>query len=183
LFSAIYREVFARSAKNDESAWQLESTSVGAVLNQPCFDDFAGRMSSRDRWEEPMQGSTIMRFRIPMPASISIPALAITALLGLAVHANAQMACPELTRLRSEAQEALKQSMRVAASERCYAYNRLSQAWGAVAQYVNDNSESCRISGASLKEFERYRSEAVRDRDRVCAGRLLRPYRADIIQR
>jgi hypothetical protein len=140
-------------------------------------------MSSRDRWEEPMQGSTIMRSRVHIAALISIPALAITALLGLGVQASAQTACPELTRLRSEAQEALKQSMRVAASERCYAYNRLSQAWGAVAQYASDNGESCRISVASLNEFERHRSEAARDRDQVCAGRLLRPYRADIIQR
>jgi hypothetical protein len=118
----------------------------------------------------------MMRPNIPMPV------FAIMALLGLCLQANAQASCPELTRLRGEAQAALKQSMGVAASERCYTYNRLSEAWGAVARYANDNRESCRISAASLNEFERYHGQAARDRDQVCAGRLLRPYRADIIQ-
>jgi len=64
----------------------------------------------------------------------------------------------------------------------CYIYGRLSNAWGAVARYANDNRESCHISVASLSDFERYHSEAVKDRDNVCAGRPLRPYGADIIQ-
>jgi hypothetical protein len=112
-----------------------------------------------------------------------MPAFTIIALLGFCIQANAQAPCPELARLRSVAQEALKQSRTVPASERCHMYNRLSEASGAVAQYANDNRESCRISIASVNEFERYHREAVKDRDNVCAGRLLRPYGADIFQR
>ena len=122
-----------------------------------------------------MPGNTAMRRRMPP--------LAIIALLGLCIQANAQPPCPELTRLRSEAQEAVKQSRTVPASERCYRYIRLSVAWGAVAQYANDNRESCHISTPSLNEFEQYHREAVKDRDNVCAGRPLRPYPADVIQR
>jgi len=113
-----------------------------------------------------------------------MPALAIiVALLGFCVQANAQALCPQLTRLRNEAQETLKQSRTVPASERCYMYNRLSRAWDAVVKYANDNRESCHISISSLNEFERYHSEAVKGRDNVCAGRPLRPYPPDIIQR
>jgi hypothetical protein len=109
--------------------------------------------------------------------------LTIIALLGFCIQANAQAPCPELTRLRSEAQEALKQSMTVPASERCYMYIRLSVAWGAVAQYANDNRESCRISIPSLSELVKYHRDAVKARDNVCAGRPDRPYPPDIIQR
>ena len=111
-----------------------------------------------------------------------MPTFTIMALLGFCIQASAQAPCPELARLRSEAQEALKRSRNVATSERCYAYNRLSKAWDAVARYANDNRESCRLSTASLNELERYHSEAVKDRDNVCAGRPLRPYGADVIQ-
>src|SRR5215831_7551251 len=93
---------------------------------------------------EPMRANTVMRTRMPVFTTI--------ALLGLLIQAHAQPPCPELTRLRSEAQEALKQSRTVPASERCYRYIRLSMAWGAVAQYANDNRESCHISVPSLNE-------------------------------
>jgi len=112
-----------------------------------------------------------------------MPALAITVLMGCCIRANAQAPCPELTRLRSEAQEALKQSRTVPATERCYMYNRVSAAWGAVAQYANDNRERCHISIASLNELGQYHRAAVKDRDNICTGRPLRPYPADVIQR
>ena len=112
-----------------------------------------------------------------------VPALTVIALLGFCIQAEAQAPCPELTRFHGEAQEILKQSRTVPASERCNIYIRLSMAWGAVAQYANDNRESCRISLPSLNEFERYHREAVNDRANVGAGRPLRPYRADVIQR
>src|SRR5262249_17815670 len=99
------------------------------------------------------------------PLMRTVPALTIS------IQVNAQAPCPELTRLRSEAQEALKQSMTVPASERCYMYVRLSVAWGAVAQYANDNRESCHISIPSLNEFEQYHREAGDDPKR---GRLWR---------
>ena len=122
-----------------------------------------------------MRGNTNMRTRMP--------ALTIIPLLGFCIQANAQALCPELIRLRSEAQEALKHSRTVPSSERCYKYIRLSLAWGEVAQYANDNRESCHVSITSLNEFERYHREAVKDRDNVCAGRPIRPYPPDIIQR
>ena len=122
-----------------------------------------------------MRGNTAVRR--------GMPPLAIIALLGLLVQAHAQAPCPELTRLRSEAQEALKQSRTVPASERCYMYNRLSEAWAAAVRYANDNRESCHVSIPSLNEFEQYHRKAVKDRDNVCVGRPLRPYPADVIQR
>jgi len=109
-----------------------------------------------------------------------MPALTSIALLGFCIQANAQAPCWELTQLRSEA---LKQSVTVPASERCYMYIRLSVAWGAVAQFANDNRESCHVSIPSLNEFEQYHRKAVKDRDNVCAGRPLRPYPADVIRR
>ncbi len=112
-----------------------------------------------------------------------MPALAIMALVGFGGQANAQARCPELTRLRGEAAEVFKQTRGVPTSERCEAYNRLSTAWRAVVQYANDNRESCDISVLSLNDFENYRSEAVKARDNVCAGRPARPFPPDIIQR
>lgn len=112
-----------------------------------------------------------------------MPSLAVIALLGFCIEANAQARCPELLQLSSEAQEAQKQARTVSASERCYMYNRVSAAWGAVAQHANDNRESCHISILSLNDFERYYREALKARENVCAGRPIRPYPPDIIQR
>jgi hypothetical protein len=100
---------------------------------------------------------------------IRVPSFTIIVLLGFYIRANAQELCPELTRLRSETQEVLKQLMTAPASERCDMYNRLSLAWGAVAQYANDNLEPCHISVPSLNDFERYHRLTVRARDNVCA--------------
>jgi hypothetical protein len=122
--------------------------------------------------EEPTRGNHIVRTHM----------LTIIALLGFCIPAaNAQALCPELTRLHSEAQAALKQSRSVPPSERCYMYSRLSVAWGTVEQFANDNREPCHISILSLNEFGRYHREAAKDRDNICAGRPLRPYQADII--
>jgi hypothetical protein len=111
-----------------------------------------------------------------------IPSFAIVALLGFCVEANAQALCPELMRLRSEAQQAQKQSRASPASERCYIYNRLSAGWGTVTRYAHDNRESCHVSASSLNEFERYHREALKARDNVCAGRPIRPYPPEIIR-
>ena len=58
-------------------------------------------------------------------------------------------------------------------------YIRLSVAWAAVAQYANDNRESCHISIPSLNEFEQYHRGAVKDRVGGIARResqiMLRP--------
>jgi hypothetical protein len=112
-----------------------------------------------------------------------MPGLTIIALAGFCIQANAQDRCPELTRLRSEAAEALKQTTTVPASERCESYNRLSMARRAIAYYASDYRESCDISILSLSELEKYHRDAVKARDNVCAGRPVRPYPPDIIQR
>jgi hypothetical protein len=114
---------------------------------------------------------------------IHMPSLTIIALAGFCIQSNAQDRCPELTRLRSEAAEALKQTRTVPASERCESYNRLSRARRAIAQYASDHRESCDISVVSLSDLEKYHSDAVKDRDNVCVGRPVRPYPPDIIQR
>jgi len=111
-----------------------------------------------------------------------MPALAIIALIGSCSQANAQAQCPELTRLRSAAVEASKPT-RVLISNRCEAYIRSSMAWGEMVQYANDHRESCDISLHSLSEFEKYRREAVTARDNACAGRPVRPFPPEIIQR
>ena len=112
-----------------------------------------------------------------------LPALVMMALVGYCSQANAEERCPELTRLRSEAAEAIKPRTSVAPSDRCGAYNRFSMAWGAIAQYANDHRELCDISIVLLSEFEKRHREAEKARDNVCAGRPLRPYPPDIIER
>jgi len=112
-----------------------------------------------------------------------MPALAMIALVGFCSQANAQAQCPELTRLRSEAAEASKPTRRALTSDRCEAYIRSSMAWGVMVQYANDHRELCDISIRSLSEFEKYHREAVSARDNVCAGRPVRPFPPEIIQR
>jgi hypothetical protein len=94
-----------------------------------------------------------------------------------------QARCPELTRLRSEAAEAVKRMRGVPASDLCAAYSRSSMAWSEIVRYANDHRELCEISDVSLNEFEKYHREAVKSRDNVCTNRPLRPYPPDIIQR
>lgn len=112
-----------------------------------------------------------------------MPALVVLALIGFCSHANAQARCPELTRLRSEAAEASKQTTGVPTTDRCEAYIRLSVAWGAIAQYANDHRELCDISMPSLNELEKHHREAVRARNNVCAGRPLDLFPPDVIKR
>ena len=112
-----------------------------------------------------------------------IPTLAMIALVGFCIQANAQAQCPELTRLRSEAADASKSTRLALTSDRCEAYIRSSMAWGVVVQYANDHRELCDISIRSLNEFEKYHREAVSARDNVCAGRPVRPFPPEIIQR
>jgi hypothetical protein len=119
-----------------------------------------------------MQGNPSMRTHLPI--------LVMMALVGYCSQATAQERCPELTRLRSEAAEAIKPMTSV---DRCGAYNRFSMAWGAIAQYAKDHRELCDISVDFLSEFEKRHREAEKARDKVCAGRPLRPYPPDVIER
>ena len=110
-------------------------------------------------------------------------ALALIALGGFFNQANAQTQCPELIRLRSEAAEAQKPMGRGLMSSHCDALIRSSIAWRAVLQYAEDHREMCDVSVRSLADFEKYYSDAASARDNVCAGRPVRPFPADIIQR
>jgi hypothetical protein len=110
-------------------------------------------------------------------------AFTMMAMVGLAVLVQAQTPCPELVRLRNAATEAWKQAMRAPPSERCAALYRASRAAEATFKYADNNRESCDISVPLLDQVERYHREAVQARDNVCAGRPLRPYPPDIIQR
>jgi len=112
-----------------------------------------------------------------------LPALAMMALVGFCNQANSQARCPELMRLRSEAAGAAERMRGVPTSERCAAYVRFSMAWGEIAQYANDHRELCDISIESLNEFEKRQRESVKARDNVCAGRPLRPFPPEVIQR
>jgi hypothetical protein len=114
---------------------------------------------------------------------IGVPAFTMIAIGWLGVQAEAKTPCPELVRLRNEATEAWKEAMRVPPSERCGALYHASLAAEATLKYANSNRASCDISVPLLNQVEGYRREAVQARDNACAGRPLRPYPADIIQR
>ena len=114
---------------------------------------------------------------------IGMPAFTMIAMVWLGVQAEAQTPCPELVRLRNAATEAWKEAMRVSPSERCGALYHASLAAEATVNYANNNRDSCDISVPVLNQVEGYRREAAQARDNACAGRPLRPYPADIIQR
>jgi|SRR6516165_7254778 hypothetical protein len=114
---------------------------------------------------------------------IGVPAFTMMAIVWLGVQTEAQTPCPELLRLRNAATEAWKQAMRVPPSERCGALYHASLAAEATLRYAHNNRESCDISVPLLNHVEGYHREAVQARDNACAGRPLRPYPAEIIQR
>jgi hypothetical protein len=110
-------------------------------------------------------------------------AFTLIAIVGLGVRVEAQTPCQEYLRLRNAAAEAWKQAMRAPPSERCGALYHASLAAEATLKYADDNRESCDISVQLLNQVDRYYREAVQARDNACAGRPLRPFPADIIQR
>ena len=114
---------------------------------------------------------------------IGVPAFTMIAIVWLGVQAEAQAPCPDYVRLRNGATEAWKQAMRVPRSERCGALYHASLAAEATLKYADNNRESCDISVPLLNQVEGYHREAVQARDNACAGRPLRPFPADIIQR
>lgn len=112
-----------------------------------------------------------------------VAAFTMMALVGLGVQVEARAPCQEYLRLRNAATEAWKQAMRAPRSERCEALNHASLAAEATLKYADNNRESCDISVQLLNQVEGYHREAVKARDNACAGRPLRPFPADIIQR
>jgi hypothetical protein len=114
---------------------------------------------------------------------VGVTAFTMIAIVGFRVQAEAQTPCQEYLRLRNAANETWKQAMSVPPSERCGALYHASLAAEATLRYANNNRESCDISVPLLNQVERYHREAVQARDNACAGRPLRPYPADIIQR
>jgi len=114
---------------------------------------------------------------------IRVPAFTMIAIVWLGVQAEAQTRCPELVQLRNAATEAWTGAMRAPASERCGALYHASLAAQATLKYANNNRESCGISVPLLNQVEGYHRKAVQARDNACAGRPIRPYPADIIQR
>jgi hypothetical protein len=111
-----------------------------------------------------------------------LPLVAIIALAGFGGEARAQVQCPELTRLRSEAVDASKPMTRALVSGRCNAYIRASLAWSDLIAYASDHREMCDIPDGALSTWERSHHEAVVARDNVCAGRPVRPFPADVIR-
>jgi hypothetical protein len=105
------------------------------------------------------------------------------ATVAVAVPAQAQAPCPEYLRLRNAANEAWKHAMSVPPSERCGALYRASLAAAATFTYASNNRDACDISVSLLDQVEGYQRQALQARDNICAGRPLRPYPADIIQR
>ena len=105
------------------------------------------------------------------------------ALVGLCSPANAQTQCPELARLRAEAEAAAKPARGARALAGCETYIRISIAWNDAAKYASDHREACDVSESMLDTIEKAHRQAVKTRDNICSGRPALPYRADIIQR
>ena len=114
---------------------------------------------------------------------IRVLAFTMIAIVSLGVQVEARTSCQEYLQLRNAATEAWKQAMRAPQSERCEALYYASLAADATLKYASNNRESCDISVRLLDQVEGYHRETVQARDNVCAGRPLRPYPADIIQR
>jgi len=112
-----------------------------------------------------------------------VPAFTLIAILGLGVQVEAQTPCPEFLQLRNAASEVWRQAIRAPRSERCQALDRASLATEVTLKYANNNRESCDISVPLLQQVEGYHREAVQARDNACAGRPLRPFPPEIIQR
>jgi hypothetical protein len=114
---------------------------------------------------------------------IGVPVFTLIATVWLGVQAEAQTPCQEYLRLRNTATEAWKEAMRAPRAERCGAFDHASSAAEATLNYASNNRESCNISVSLLNWVEDNHRETVQVRDNACAGRPLRAYRADIIQR
>jgi hypothetical protein len=112
----------------------------------------------------------------------TIAALAMITVTGLGGRAEAQPPCQEYLRLRNAATEAWKEAMRAPQAERCGALDRASSAAEATLNYVNSNRESCGISVHLLNQVEENHRKVAQAGDDVCAGRLMRPYPAEIIR-
>jgi hypothetical protein len=113
---------------------------------------------------------------------IGVPAFTMIALICFGVQAEAA-ACPEVVQLRNAATEAWKEAMKAPRAERCGALDHASSAAEATLTFASSNRESCDISVPSLNQVEGYYRQAAQARDNACAGRPLRPYPAEIIQR
>jgi hypothetical protein len=114
---------------------------------------------------------------------IGVPAFTMIVTVWFGVQAEAKAPCAEYLRLRNAASEAWKEAMRAPPPGRCGALHHAAVAAEATLTYANNNRESCDISGPVLNQVEGYHREAVQARDNVCAGRPLRSYPPDIIQR
>ena len=97
--------------------------------------------------------------------------------------AIAQTQCPELARLRAEAEAAAKPSRGPRALAGCETYTRISIAWNDAAKYASDHREACDVSTSMLDTIEKAHREAVKARDNVCTGRPFRNYPAEIMPR
>ena len=150
------------------------------------FDHFVGKRE--DCWRDGQHcGYAVAQLmaltRGYLMTLVGLPAFTMIAMVWLGVQAEAQTPCREYLRLRNAANEAWKQAMSAPPLERCGALYHSSSAAEATFKYANNNRESCDISVPLLNQVERYHREAVQARDNACAGRPLRPYPADIIQR
>jgi hypothetical protein len=113
----------------------------------------------------------------------AVSAFTVIAIVGFGVQAEAQGPCPEFVRLRNAATEAWKQAMRAPPPARCEALHRAASATEATLNYADNNRGSCDISVPLLNQVEGYHRDAVQARDNACAGRPLRPFPPDVIQR
>jgi hypothetical protein len=113
----------------------------------------------------------------------AMPACTMMALVALAVQAEARTPCPEYLRLRNAAAQAWGQAMRAPTWERCGAFHRAASAAEVTLKFADNNRESCDISVPVANQVEAFHRQTVQARDNACAGRPLRPYPPDIIQR
>jgi hypothetical protein len=111
---------------------------------------------------------------------VHVPTLTAIALAGFCTCAAAQERCPELTRLRDEATDALKKATgKVTIQESCEAYTRFSILWGEIASYAKEHRKLCGISAIALNDIDKRHSDAVELSKNTCTGRRP-PFPADI---
>jgi len=96
--------------------------------------------------------------------------------------ANAQTQCPELTRLRAEAEALAKPARGIRVLPRCETYIRMSIAWNDAAKYAGEHREACDVSSSMLDAIEKAHRAAVTTRDNICSGRPAMSYPAEIIR-
>lgn len=101
----------------------------------------------------------------------------------MAVSTPAAAECSELMRLRKAASASWQEAINAPSSERCGALERASSMMAATVEYATSHREACSVSSELSDRLEQGNREAADASRNVCAGRPMRPYPPDRIDR